>query len=773
VAVHFGVQPLQQVDVAEPGIARYVGDLADALCQWHPDQVSDLVFDPLLPCRGRLEQYLGRDALRSSADLHLGQGDVYHVSFPLGNPELERLWPRSIRRSGCQLVVTLYDLIPLLEPDQYLGTAADKRRYAMWLRVVQMADRVHVLSEATGRDAAEHLKLRPGRIEVVGAGVSPMFVPAVDRSAALASLRTGLPVIRPGFLLCPGGSERRKNLGYLLVAYASLPASVRSEHQLVVVGHLGAAAEARLRREVEWLGLQPDVVLTGSVSDAQLVRLYQTTHLFVFPSLLEGFGLGLAEAIACGAPAICAGTSALPEILPDARAHFDPTDPASIHRALERALMDLEHLTRLRSATLHPRHRWRAVAERTARSYETLGSSRRSRRSRRRRLALVSPLPPTPSGIADHSSRLAAALAHWIDVTVLVDESANVIPPHGVDVELVSDLDKVEAAAGPFDSVICAVGNQTFHISAIQLLQKRRCTALLHDVRLDGLWAWSAVHRPDFAPVGFHARLQAQYGSLVPPDLGARGWLERDEAERWGIWMIGDVVRSAEAVYCHSQFAADVARMDAGPDSFTPVRVLPFAHPPVLQPLGVGPSTPPLVASFGVVTAVKALDLMLAAMFELGHADPDLCFALVGPVSDDVREICLDRARQAGLADRLEVAGRVSATDYSTWLRRATVALQLRSATGGESSAAIADCLAAGVPTIVTNVGAQAELDDGCVEKTDRWIDAAGLATTTRRLLDDPGRRAKMGAAAQAYARERAFAKVAGEIYHQVASRRD
>ncbi|MDQ1426887.1 MAG: hypothetical protein QOK39_363 [Acidimicrobiaceae bacterium] len=774
-AVHFGVQAVQSLHHSERGVSRYVGDLADALEARHPGVLSSLVYDPERRLPGRLDRHFARGLLRPADALRPDEGDIYHLGSGFEHTALGRLWPPDARRAGCALVVTLFDLIPLLHPDRYLDTESERRFYASRLRLLQIADHVHAISASTAADAVDHLGLRPERVEVVGAGVAAIFVPPPDAqratpdaaAAATAAAARLVPGLRGGFMLCTGGGDWRKNLTYLLVAYSCLPEALRRNHQLVVVCKLDAVGEARVRREIDWLGLARDVLLTGLITDAALVALYQTTDLFVFPSRYEGFGLPLAEALACGAPAICGAVSSLPEILPDPEAHFDPDDPRSIRQAIERALVDPQHLQHLRSNTLSPRHRWDAVADRTVQSYQALGA-RRQHHHPRRRLALVSPLPPSPSGVADYSFRLASALAALCDVTVLVDDSRDVVAPDGVTVALVSEIDKVEAEDGTFDSILCAIGNQTFHISAIQLLARRRCSVLLHDIRLDGLWAWGSVHRRDFSPISFHERLQTLYAGRVPSDLGGRGWLERSEAEEWGIWMVGDIVRQADQVFCHSNYAAEAARLDAGDDVAGPVEVLPFGHPGVLRRAPDDVATGPIVASFGVVTAVKGLDVLLAALFELARTDQTLRVALVGNVSDDQREICLAQAAAAGLAGRLIVTGRLSAEAYRQWLQQTTVAVQLRAATGGESSAAVADCLAAGVPTIVTRLGAQADLDARCVEMVERSISGSDLAARVRCLLDDPDRRRALGVAGQAFARDRSFQAVAGEVYRRV-----
>ncbi len=156
--------------------------------------------------------------------------------------------------------------------------------------------------------------------------------------------------------------------------------------------------------------------------------LYQAARLFVFPSLYEGFGLPLAEAIACGAPALAARTSSLVELVDDEAALFEPTDPRSIRDAIENALEDEELLRRLSEKQLHQRHTWAEVARRTASAYDELRGGTRRRVGRSRRVALVSPLPPQASGIAEYSGRLVKHLVRFCPIDAFVDAPVTTPP---------------------------------------------------------------------------------------------------------------------------------------------------------------------------------------------------------------------------------------------------------------------------------------------------------------------------------------------------------
>ncbi len=143
----------------------------------------------------------------------------------------------------------------------------------------------------------------------------------------------GLPT--PGFVLAVGTLEPRKNLPRLVEAYAALPARLRTAHQLVVVGPLGWQT-GPIRAALDSLG--DGCVALGHVSDARLAELYRRCALFCYPSLGEGFGLPVLEAMAAGAAVVTSRTSSLPEVGGDAVEYLDPESVSDITTAIERVL---------------------------------------------------------------------------------------------------------------------------------------------------------------------------------------------------------------------------------------------------------------------------------------------------------------------------------------------------------------------------------------------------------------------------------------------------
>src|SRR3954451_10728397 len=367
----------QSVGHAERGIARYVTEHAAALLELAPEAIRGIGLSPDVPVPPTAEPL--RDSGKSAwqtAERGPTEGvpPIYHVMSPFeAELDLEEIWPRWSCDS--RLVVTLYDLIPLIMRDRYnaewgyMATAWIAR-----LGLLGSAQQILTISQRTAADAMEHLNVPEERITVIDSGVSDRFSSLVkSREEADSILRTALPKVRPGFLLYVGGVDYRKNLEGAIRGYAELPAPMRDAHQLVIACNLASHLRFSLWVFARRLGIEPgNLVLTGFVSDRDLAALYRSCELFVFPSLYEGAGLPILEAMTCDAPVAASNASAMPELLGDLEATFDPANPADIARCIRQVLETPGELGRLRERSRRrvELYTWERVAERTLEGYE-------------------------------------------------------------------------------------------------------------------------------------------------------------------------------------------------------------------------------------------------------------------------------------------------------------------------------------------------------------------------------------------------------------------
>lgn len=299
----------------------------------------------------------------------------------------------------------LYDLIPLLNPDEHLASAGARRWYFGKVAEARRADVLLGISHSACAEGIEHFPSDSEHVHYVGAAAGEEFASTdyrAFRDHPLArQVKTYHGITRP-YLMHTSALDPRKNFEGLIAAFARLPAVLRRSHQLVLVCKLNPAGESALRRTIADAGLEEDeVVLTGYVEDDELRILYANCDLFVFPSFHEGFGLPVLEAMWCGAPVVGSNVSSVPEVVGRADAQFDPADRDGMVAVIARALDDAGFRAELiRHGEQHARSFcWDDVAARAVASIEQA-------------LARRPGLPHRPIGVDEAVARI-AALECW------------------------------------------------------------------------------------------------------------------------------------------------------------------------------------------------------------------------------------------------------------------------------------------------------------------------------------------------------------------------
>ncbi len=241
-------------------------------------------------------------------------------------------------------------------------------------RSVARADHILADSEATRRDLAALWNVPGDKVTVLYSGVNARFRP-VTPPAALAAVRARYGLGERPYVLAVGTVQPRKNYALLVRAFRAVAAT--QPHTLVIVGGRGWLTEG-LEAEIARQGLSERVMMPGFVEDADLPALYSAADLFVFPSLYEGFGLPLLEAMACGVPVISSDASSLPEVAATggepAALLLPPGDEAAWSAAMLRLLTDTAARQRLLAAGAGQaaRFTWRAAARQLAGLYDRL-----------------------------------------------------------------------------------------------------------------------------------------------------------------------------------------------------------------------------------------------------------------------------------------------------------------------------------------------------------------------------------------------------------------
>lgn len=253
---------------------------------------------------------------------------------------------------GIKTSVTLHDLIPLVQSARYFLDTQTQDFFKKKIENIKNAGLLLANSEFSRLEGIDLLGMRPDQVVNVSSAADERFKPLTldpEKSARLLA-RYG---IRRKFLMYTASFDPRKNQSGLVSAFSLLPKQLRAPYQLVIVGSGSDDELINLKELALKSGLEHDeVVFPGHVVDSDLVGLYNLCHLFVLPSLSEGFGLPALEAMSCGTATIGSNVTSLPEVVGWSEALFDPTDTKSISNKIHQALTDPGFLQTLRDRGL-------------------------------------------------------------------------------------------------------------------------------------------------------------------------------------------------------------------------------------------------------------------------------------------------------------------------------------------------------------------------------------------------------------------------------------
>ncbi|WP_297371825.1 glycosyltransferase, partial [Acidocella sp.] len=530
----------------------------------------------------------------------------------------------------------VHDFIPLDAPETYLRDGTTRLDYFTALAWLKRYDLLLPNSAPTEARVRQIFGSVPSRVTGVAL---PPWIQTVSRAA-------------PKHFLMLGGDDPRKNPESLIRAWAAHP-RLRA-HPLIITGSSAAPSA---------LHLPYPLLLPGHVPN--LAPLFAQAIALITPSSVEGFSMPVAEAIATGIPAIASDIPAHRAQLPPAHL-FPPQDTQALTTLLLRALDDP-------AALIAPRARDFSAPAVAARAFG--GLTPKPRAARRPRLALITPLPPTPSGIADHSAALIRALAPHAEITSFSPQTLTPLP----------------FIAGRFDATLAILGNAPLHAKTHAFATRFGAAVLCHDSRLLGLFAGQSLAAA--------AQAASQELNRLVPEAEILDWSANETTRQASF--LGPLARTARPLIFHTPHS--VAEMQ------TRFRItahhLPFAlqrdltltpKPQARAALGVGGQK--LIISCGFLNRAKAVPLALEAFARLRQTlDARLVF--VGQAEEDFTPI----AQVLGILPHVTLGTGYSAeTTYQLWLSAADCALQLRAGPPGNISGALQDCINAGLPSVAT-----------------------------------------------------------------------
>jgi glycosyltransferase involved in cell wall biosynthesis len=368
--VRVGLNVLYLVPGEVGGSEIYARELIGALGNARPDD------EFLVYCAREAADSLGAEAWPANVTVHVVGVNARNKPARLA-AELLKL-PRIARRDRIELmhslgqttpwwgcgtrVLTILDLIYHHYPATFPRAARLGLEFVIPIGA-RRAKRITTISQATATDLEKTYAVDPSKIDVVhlGAGFAEPGV-----AATREQLATDFGLWPGDYSLCVSSGHEHKNIPRLLHAFTKLP----SERRLVLVGHAGLDQEQLIAQARE-LGLAERVLFTGWIGSEELEGFYREATAFIYPTLMEGFGLPVLEAMHRGVPVACSNTSSLPEVAGEAALTFDPTDDDAIVAAIERLMTDaqLREELRERGVAQAANFTWERCAEETLAFY--------------------------------------------------------------------------------------------------------------------------------------------------------------------------------------------------------------------------------------------------------------------------------------------------------------------------------------------------------------------------------------------------------------------
>ncbi len=357
--------------------------------------------------------------------------------------------------------------------------------------------------------------------------------------------------------LVVGGGDPRKNVVAAIVAHAHSALARKRRLKLVIVGHYPQdMILAREPSRTSWR--EPELLeFVGGVSDAELGRLYRDAIVTICPSRTEGFSIPVVEANANGCPVIVANCPAQTELVPFPEDHFAPDDHARLTMLMESIARDPGARARVmaRQKDLWRRFEAKAVGQRFWAPFLAMQTSDADRppprsvairRGAKPKIAVISPLPPDKSGVADYTAACLKSLSKSAEVHVFTETPA---PAASDAYTSVNPLSPLPYLSGRFDAVVSVIGNSHFHKRPLDLLLNYGGAAIAHDARMINFYA--VLYGPERAT----AIASREMGREVDwPEV--ESWLHNQR--RLPTLFLSEVLQAATPTIVHSRVTQDL-----------------------------------------------------------------------------------------------------------------------------------------------------------------------------------------------------------------------
>ena len=595
------------------------------------------------------------------------------------------------------------------------------------------------------------------------------IAPALPAAFAAALALAPTPVQKTPQILLAQAPQLRSAVGDVCEALSQL----ESNYQIVVLGAVEEQARQHLQEIVQrYPKLEHALQFATPADEAQLLNLLRGASCMLFYAA-EQSEIGL-QAMAAGLPLVCQEDLDLAVWQGQAEANF--SDLSAMAGSLQWLLQndEVQHELGARNQAFVSQTSLAQSAQQILASLQQAQQqilhTAPANQQVRPRLAYVSPLPPQKSGIADYSVELIPELARFFEIDLILDQASVDIPTTCTSFTQRS-VAWFDAHAEQFEHILYHFGNSPAHQHMFALAERHPGVVVLHDFYLGNVLDY--LHHTDYLPHAFMRALYQSHGFSAILD-------QQQSSVNASIWKYPcnkNLLDKADGVIVHSAYPTQLARQWYGAQAAQDWQVLPLLRGKPAQhsnrqaarkALG-WQDTDYVLCSYGMLGRTKNnLEVLQAWLASSLAQDPHCHLIFVG--ANDAGEYGAQLQAEiaaAKMGKRIRITGFVSHAEYVEWLLAADCAVQLRSNSRGETSAAVLDCLLYGVPSIINAHGSSAELPKDVVLQLEDACSQAQLSEAFEQLWQTPALREQLQHAGEAYiAREHAPAQV-GAQYQQ------
>ena len=735
--IYVDARALQDPDYRFRGVGQHSSSLIDALRRqdWPGRRprlvaVTDAARDALQPEHHR---FFDRVITQPQP---LAGGEITGVLWYLNLSPMthDPVWAQAfLNDRSIYRVALFYDLIPLDFPERYLIQPGLRMDYIVALAWLRRYDTFAAISAFSAEGLIRQIEIDRSKVFVSGVAVRRSLEPAADATPAPRSERRDIIVSGGGdprknpecALIAHAGSKPLRKAGIGISVFGAYPESMRSDFRSIYAKHGGRSQ---------------DLQFLPHLGDEDLHQVYRLGLVTIVPSRAEGFSIPIVESSAAGTPVLASDVGAHPELARDANWRFDPDDAAGLRVLLERLLQDEDSWERLQREQVPL---WRDYTVGRVGQKFVDGVLARApphpaapavRRGAKPSIAILTPLPPAPSGVADYSATTLRPLARVADVHMFT-ATPDADWENGW--ASLSPISSRPYAMKAFDATVCVMGNSNHHTAVLDYLLDNGGACIAHDARQLDFY----VHERGMP----HALqlAQAEYKRPVSEEQLGR-WMSNQR--ELPVLFLSEIVRASDPLMVHSPLTAQLIQ---NLYDHSPV-VLPFAQYRTLpgdvgslgrrrssrELLGLGDEEAVLV-TFGHLSHDKGTEDLVWALKLLRDWGVNARLVFCGDANTNAMIHLRELALSLDVDDYVVTfRDRVPEDIYVAYLNAADVGIQLRGYFMGGLSGALNDCIAAGLPSIANAHLAAAMMAPDYVRRVPDNFSSVLIAEAALEILD-------------------------------------